>query len=78
MLQKTVINQRFPRLFTPGYIGNLWVKNRLIHPPMCRRLANSDGFVTERLVNHYREVARGGVGLVIVEFAHVDEIASRT
>ncbi len=78
MLQKAAINQRFPRLFTPGYIGNLWVKNRLIHPPMCRRYANSDGCVTERLVNHYREVARGGVGLVIVGFAHVDEKASRT
>jgi len=77
MLQKTIINPRFPKLFTPGYIGKLWVKNRIIKSPTCTRYADSNGYVTERLINHYRELAQGGVGLIVVGYAYVDEKASQ-
>ena len=77
MLQKTATDPRFPKLFTPGYIGKLWVKNRIIKSPTCTRYANSNGYVTERLINHYRELARGGAGLIVVGYAYVDEKASQ-
>ncbi|HEY87862.1 MAG TPA: FAD-dependent oxidoreductase [Dehalococcoidia bacterium] len=77
MLQKTATDPRFPKLFTPGYIGKMWVKNRIVKSPICSRLANSDGYVTERMVNHYRELAQGGVGVVTVGYAYVDEKASQ-
>lgn len=77
MLQKPKADPRFPKLFTPGRIGNLWVKNRLIKAPTATRFADSEGYVTQRMISHYRELARGGVGLVIVEFAYVDEKASQ-
>ena len=77
MLQKRPAEPRFQRLFTPGYIGKLWVKNRIVRSPMLSGLATTDGCITERVVNHYKEFARGGAGLVIVEFSWVDNDASK-
>jgi len=77
MLQKRPVDERFQRLFTPGYIGKLWIKNRIVRSPMLSGLATTDGCITERVVNHYKEFARGGAGLVIVEFSWVDNDASK-
>ena len=57
----------FPKLFEPGFIGKMGLKNRIIMPPISTNLASEDGTVTEELVLHYAERARGGVGLVTVE-----------
>ena len=62
----------FPRLFEPGHIGKLRLKNRLVMPPMGTQFATDTGAVTPRLIEHYSRRARGGVGLVIVEFTCVD------
>lgn len=77
MLQKRPVDARFQRLFTPGYIGKLWVKNRIVRSPMLSGLATTDGCITERVVEHYKDLARGGAGLVIVEFSWVDNDASK-
>ncbi len=76
MLHKKAANAKFPKLFEPGYMGNLQLKNRLVRSPCVPRLATHDGYVTERTIAHYRELARGGVGLVIVESTYIDNIAS--
>lgn len=67
----------FPKLFKPGCIGNVRLKNRLIKSPQHTGLANPDGSITDRLLRHYKELASGGVGMVIVEYAWVDNDASR-
>lgn len=64
--------QKFPRLFQPGRIGSLEVKNRLVMPPMATGLALKDGTVTDRQIDYYAERAGGGAGLVIVEITCVD------
>lgn len=61
---------QFARLFEPGKIGNLQLKNRIIYPPMVPRYVNEDGSVSERMINYYGERARGGCGLIIVEAAY--------
>ncbi len=58
-------------------IGTLELKNRLIKAPTCTRLSGRDGSVTPRLLRHYRELALGGSGLIIVEYAYIDHEASR-
>jgi 2,4-dienoyl-CoA reductase-like NADH-dependent reductase (Old Yellow Enzyme family)/thioredoxin reductase len=68
---------RFPRLLEPGWIGNVRLKNRILKAPQHTGLANPDGSVTDRLLRYYRTVAEGGAGMVIVEYAWVDEDASR-
>lgn len=57
------------RLFSPGRIGPLALKNRVIMAPMTTRKADAEGFVTEDGVAYYRARAEGGVGLVTVEMA---------
>ncbi|MEM2959682.1 MAG: hypothetical protein QW261_15380, partial [Candidatus Jordarchaeaceae archaeon] len=59
------------KLFEPVTIGNMVLRNRLVMPPMGTNFAAEDGSVTQRIIDYYRERARGGVGLVIVEGAYV-------
>jgi 2,4-dienoyl-CoA reductase-like NADH-dependent reductase (Old Yellow Enzyme family)/thioredoxin reductase len=64
--------KQFPKLFEPGRIGSLELKNRLVMPPMATNYASKDGSVTDRQIDYYEERAKGGVGLIIVEFSVVD------
>lgn len=48
------------------------MKNRLVCPPMVRNYGTERGFVTQRSIDHYQTIARGGVGLIIVEATCVD------
>ena len=59
-------------LFTPININKLEVKNRMVLPPMGTGFASEDGQVTERMINYYKERAKGGVGLIIVEITAVE------
>jgi 2,4-dienoyl-CoA reductase-like NADH-dependent reductase (Old Yellow Enzyme family) len=62
---------RFARLFSPGSIGTLELRNRLVMCPMGEGLANPDGTVSDAQINYYGARARGGVGLVTVGSAVV-------
>jgi len=63
--------QKFDRLLSPGAIGKLKVRNRIVMPPMVRNYATTDGIATRQQIDHYAARARGGVGLVIVEATFV-------
>jgi 2,4-dienoyl-CoA reductase-like NADH-dependent reductase (Old Yellow Enzyme family) len=58
-------------LFTPGTIGTLSVRNRIHMPPMGTHYATWTGAVTDRLIAYHAERARGGVGLITVEYSYV-------
>lgn len=57
----------FNKLFAPGNIGTMKLKNRFVMPPMGTCLADVNGAASERLIDYYVERAKGGVGLIIVE-----------
>jgi len=69
---------KFNKLFQPGYMGKLQVKNRIIKAPMYTAFAARDGSVTPRLLNYYREMSLGGTGLVIVEYSYTDDKGSQS
>ena len=49
-------------------IRNTTIRNRIAIPPMvCFYWSDDDGYVTEKNIRHYRELAEGGAGLIIVE-----------
>lgn len=49
-------------------IRNLWTKNRIAVPPMvCFHWSDDHGYVTDKNLQHYREMAAGGAGLIIGE-----------
>lgn len=58
-------------MFSPGRIGRLHAKNRLVHPPMVRNYADANGCVTPRYLAHVARIAAGGVGTFIVEASYV-------
>ncbi len=58
-----------PLLLTPGNIGPLRLKNRVIMAPMTTRTADAAGFVTDDSIAYYVERAKGEVGLITVEMA---------
>ncbi len=70
-------NKTFVKLFEPFQLKKVNLRNRIVMPPMSSRLALPDGIVSESLINYYEERAKGGVGLIIVEFSYIDNKASR-
>lgn len=55
------------QLFTSYSIKGLTLKNRVVMAPMATNLADAAGRPLPASLEHYRERAAGGVGLVIVE-----------
>ncbi len=68
----------FPHLFSPAKIGNLELKNRILKAPQSSGMSNMDGTVSERLVRYYRKQAAGGAGMIVVEYAYVDDIGAKS
>ncbi len=62
---------KFKRLFEPIEIGKKVVKNRICMPSMCMNFAGPDGEVTELDVAYYAARARGGAGLITIDYACV-------
>ena len=62
----------FPHLLAPGHIGNMQLKNRMVMSPMTTAYCNDDQSPSERLIGHFEERAKGGVGLVTVELVTTD------
>jgi len=58
---------QFRNLFTPGRIGTIQLKNRIVMPPMGTIYAKEGGYVSQRTIDHYEARARGGAGLIILE-----------
>ncbi|MFA5885373.1 MAG: FAD-dependent oxidoreductase [Acidimicrobiia bacterium] len=63
--------QSYPHLFTPGRIGTLELRNRIVMCPMGMLLGNDDGTVSENEAAFYEARARGGAGLCIIGTACV-------
>ncbi len=62
-------------MFEPGTIGSLRVKNRLVMPAMATNFASAHGEPTSRMLAYYAARAAGGVGMMVIENASVDEPA---
>ncbi len=58
---------RYPTVFQPCRIGSLTLKNRLAMSQMTMNYATEEGMVTDKVIAHYTERAKGGVGLIFME-----------
>lgn len=61
------------KLYLPGKIGQLEIRNRLVMTPMHLAYCPG-GEVDDRIIEFYRLRAQGGVGLIIVGAAGVDPL----
>lgn len=58
---------RFSKLLEPSYIGRVRTRNRIIKTGADMGFCDDNGYVTEKLKAFYEALARGGVGLIIIE-----------
>ena len=65
----------YEKLFTPGKIGNVEIKNRVVMPPMMLGFGQFDGTPTETMMNYYEERAIGGAGLIVTEITRVNDFS---
>ena len=57
---------KIEKLFEPGRIGKLLIKNRIAMAPMgIIGLIEPDGRISQRVIDYYVARAKGGVGLII-------------
>ena len=72
--------KQLKRLMEPIQIGNVRVKNRIWMAPTCTKRPTADGLVSQKVLEHYESVARGGAGCIIVEAAacHPDHLGFKS
>lgn len=56
-------------LFSPFQLGRMYVKHRVVHPPLTRLRANPDDSVSDMMNEYYRQRASDG-GFMITESVH--------
>ena len=64
----------YTNLLSPGKIGNVTIKNRIVMPAMMLDHGQFNGTPTEQMMDYYEERAKGGVGLIITEITRVNDI----
>ena len=62
----------YQSLLEPGQIGNVKTKNRIFKTGAGSTLGDGSGKVTQRHKAFYGALARGGVGLIVVESGSID------
>lgn len=67
----------FEKLTQPFRLKNLDLRNRIVMAPMLSRLCDPGGVVSPKLIDYYAERAKGGAGLLIVEYCYIDEKESK-
>lgn len=62
---------QYEKLFSPGKIGKLEIKNRVVMPAMETALNSATGEASDRIISFYEERAMGGCGLIITEITRI-------
>ncbi|MFX0072182.1 MAG: NADH:flavin oxidoreductase [Candidatus Hermodarchaeota archaeon] len=73
-----MVNIEVNYLFKSGKIGNAQIKNRIVRSATWESRATKDGYITQKLIDFYDELAKGGVGLIITGYIAVDPIGAQT
>ncbi|MFX1346074.1 MAG: NADH:flavin oxidoreductase [Promethearchaeota archaeon] len=63
-------------LFSPQKIGNVEIKNRIVRSATFEHRAEKYGYVGQKILDMYDELARGGTGLIITGFTGIDPSAT--
>jgi 2,4-dienoyl-CoA reductase-like NADH-dependent reductase (Old Yellow Enzyme family)/thioredoxin reductase len=70
--------EKFHYLFEPILIGEILVPNRICHVPTITSSSHIDGSVSEKNINHYSTIAKGGTGFIVVGGTSVDKKSCRS
>lgn len=62
------------KLFTPFKIGNLLIKNRFVRSATTSYWSDDQGILSDSIIEHYKELAEGDIGLIIKGHSYINEI----
>ena len=65
------------KLFSPGQIGSITTRNRVVMPPMGTAMASAAGEITDHHIAYYAARSRGGVGLIVMEGGLVEPVLGK-
>lgn len=65
-MDKLKPKKRYDSLLSPGRIGSMQLRNRIVMTAMGSNLCNPDGTLNERIKAYYEARARGGAAMVIM------------
>lgn len=66
---KNPMSRQYSHLLSPGRLGGMELRNRIVLAAMGSNFAAPDGHCTEQLIAYYEARARGGSGLLVLETA---------
>ena len=66
------MSNMYSELMKPGKMGPWELPNRIVMAPMGSLNADKDGYVTDRTLKFYEDMAKGRMGLIIVECTYID------
>ena len=72
------MKSNYQHIFTPLTVKNMTIKNRIVMMPMGTNYGEQNGEMSFLHINYYKERAKGGTGLIIVENASVDSPQTTT
>ena len=58
-------------IFEETIINNMTLKNRLVRSATWEGMCDNDGRPTEKLISFYKNLTKGGVGLIITGYTFV-------
>lgn len=67
------VNSKYQKMFEPGYIGTMKLKNRTIMPAMGTVMANEDQTLNDYFLNYHFARTEGEIGLNILEITSVEK-----
>jgi 2,4-dienoyl-CoA reductase-like NADH-dependent reductase (Old Yellow Enzyme family)/thioredoxin reductase len=72
-MENDKMRKAYKKIFEPLQIGSMRLKNRIALAPMGTGLGHKDDTMSDRLINFYTQVAKGGTGLIITGVAAVSK-----
>jgi len=69
--ERNCLTMNYTHLFQPGQIGSLSLKNRILMPLYPTKYA-TESRVNERMIAFYRERAKGGAALIVLDCPCLD------
>ena len=67
------MKSKYSHIFEPFTVQRMTTKNRIVMTPMGTNFGEQNGEMSFLHINYYEQRAKGGVGLLIVENASVDD-----
>ncbi|MDD3251611.1 MAG: NAD(P)/FAD-dependent oxidoreductase [Lachnospiraceae bacterium] len=64
---------KYSQLFTPGKIGNLTIKNRIVMCALAMGISDDRQCIGDDFLAYLMERAKGGVGMIVLENTRVDD-----